>query len=85
MAQYILVSCVGKRPHLRGPYDHFTAERKLEDVEEKSLETGEKITAEIVEFPTRSLEMATRMLKEQRIDESGYTEGTRNIRHKGVL
>ena len=85
MALYILVKCPGKRPGLRGPYSHFTAEKKLEALEEQSLENKDNVEGEIISFPTRNLDTASRMLKEGRIDTEGYLEGTKNLRHKGVL
>lgn len=59
---------------LRGPYHTYSRALEKQD----DLAQG----GNIVELPTSDTVKATRMVKERRIDERGFEEGSRNMRHR---
>jgi len=62
-------------PCLRGPFDEDEAQRKLD-----SLDRDGKI----YELRTSNSEVATRLIKEKRINELGFDKGSKNVRHKNL-
>lgn len=59
---------------LAGPYEtNYRAQRIIDESYE--------VEAEVKAYPTKNLAKATRMWKEEKISEKGFTQGSKRIEH----
>jgi hypothetical protein len=77
MAYYIESKTKEGKFGLAGPYPTSHKAQRI-------LDESYEVEAEVKHYPTRSLTKATRMWKEEKISEKGFTEGSKRITHNPV-
>lgn len=83
MPYCLVVERKGKSPLVRGPYSSFTAERKKDVLEEKTMLEGGDAEVSIESVSSWNSEKAYQELRERLVDRLGVDKGARNFRHKG--